>query len=304
MRQPFTPQIFTLGFVLALSSVAVAGGTHSRFASVSLYTSNTDYPANSGGGVYFHEEDTSGVFNNGEEVFYSVNQSYTGLDSNGLEQTMTFEGDGFAQGNYSIAKVGFWGTLFNPFYNPDNPWRFRSDTFEFDPNGVPDLINGEAKAGWVDTLQFGGTATNYKASYVFYIDGSNTDRAFSFLQTTIAGVSEQFFFDWDGYDAAVIRTQAVPITNNLQVADITLGAWVQPITKYMTEGQTYEMFSDFTSTLTLAGLEVFDENNNLVTNVTITGASGTTYQAVPEPGTMAALGLGLAALLKRSRRTK
>ena len=58
--------------------------------------------------------------------------------------------------------------------------------------------------------------------------------------------------------------------------------------------------ADFSNTARLSAVHVLDASGNPVTNFTLTSASGHQYlQPVPEPATLAALGLGIAAIMRR-----
>ncbi len=99
--------------------------------------------------------------------------------------------------------------------------------------------------------------------------------------------------DWVTQDYAV--NGIVPQNINVQFSDQTVFN-----TYDLTDEQNYSGASNFSSTLTLAGIELVDSNGNLASGWTVTSASGTRYNAiqgilVPEPGSMA-LCIGLASV--------
>ncbi len=60
--------------------------------------------------------------------------------------------------------------------------------------------------------------------------------------------------------------------------------------------------TDFMNTATLSATHIYDAGGHALNGMTITAASGHVYPAaVPEPATMAALGLGLVAVIRRRR---
>ena len=63
--------------------------------------------------------------------------------------------------------------------------------------------------------------------------------------------------------------------------------------------------TDFSSTAVLSQVRIYDPSGQPVQGVTVTGASGHVYPSpVPEPATFATLGVGLAAIMRRSRTRK
>lgn len=86
---------------------------------------------------------------------------------------------------------------------------------------------------------------------------------------------------------------------------ITFGYWTSAFVQInpgqLTQGGNYNFFSDYSNTYELVGIDLFDAENNLITDWTLLDAeTGTTVfnaggrvSAVPEPGMLALLGLGL-----------
>ncbi|MBS1706767.1 MAG: PEP-CTERM sorting domain-containing protein [Armatimonadetes bacterium] len=277
----------------------------SRSGEVKVLAGNQDYQLENGN-IYLVTEDSSGVNTSGQAVSHSTSLSYSGVDENGDEQTMDFTGLGQAQGDYGILRTRYAGTLNNSFYNPVNTPLYNSQTLTYDANGVPDLFNAQATAGFVDTLQFGGTATNYYAQYVFHISGSTlTYRDFSYLDVKIgANTNERFYFygQTNGVTNKMVATKKYLIGSGGQKASVQMNSIFQPNLKQISSGASVSGDCDFYHTVVLSGIQVTDENGNVVSNIDINGMSGTHYQAVPEPATMAALGLGLAAVARRRKR--
>lgn len=103
---------------------------------------------------------------------------YSGMDSLGHTQTMAQSGHAVALAQFPFAgkpylRVYADGLVTNTFYHPDNPPYFDASNggFAIDPDGAPDNMNTYAHATFRETLQWTGTATNYKAYYRFRIKG-------------------------------------------------------------------------------------------------------------------------------------
>ena len=70
-------------------------------------------------------------------------------------------------------------------------------------------------------------------------------------------------------------------------------------------GRVGEGWADFNRTATLSAIHIVDKNGNVVGPRAVSAASGHVYpQPVPEPASLAALGLGAAALLRGQRRKR
>lgn len=284
-------------FLISSSSVAFSQA-FGRAARVDTTYLNDDYPLPDGS-LLGWTEDSSGTVTDGSQVNRNFSDSFEGLDEAGNTQTMTYNSSGMAQADWRILRTRAQGTANNVFYNIQNPPVIGHEQ-PYDPDGIPSIVSTNAYAQWWDTLVFGGTATNYTARYVFDIDGTNGPWGFSYLKTKIGTGSAEFFqFGWNGYSVTRVVTQPVQIASGGQRAEIELVSAFQPQFKQIPSGSTVSGGSDFSSTVTLVGIEVRDAGGNLVTNVSITGASGTAYQAVPEPATLGVLALGLAALARR-----
>jgi len=296
------------GIAAALvTSTALAQSTipeYGRHAQVAVSASNQG-AALPDGGLYFIHEDQSGLITDGSPLDFSSQLSYSGVDRQGNDATMTFNGTGFVQGDYGIIKTRYNGTLFNSFYNEDNPFLYNSLNQEYDSSGVPDVMNGVASAGWIDRVLYGGTATGYFASYVLRITGSNENyKSFSLLDINVGGTGNQRFAFYDSGDVdQIFRTTPVFIGQDGLRTTVDMISIFQPNMRELEDGATFSGDSNFANTVQLVGIELKDEFGNLVTDVDLYGLSGTQYQAVPEPGALLLLS-GLGALFGFSRKGK
>lgn len=291
-----------LTLVPALVAAQVTGADFERYGVINFDASNQTR-AFPNGSLSFYNEDSSGIFTDGLLHNYSTSINYSGLDQNGINNTMTFEGTGTVQGNYGVIKTRYEGTLFNSFFNEDNNPLYDSVNDIYDSNGTPDVMQGVATAGWVDTLQYGGKATGYLATYVFRITGENENiKSFSLLDVTVgSGADQRFTFFNPGSVDQIVRTDPVFIGQAGQKASVQMNTIFQPNLSELSLGEDLYGDSNFSNTVEFLGVELRDMDGNLVTDVSIVGMSGTQYQAVPEPATMAVLGglLGLGILRRR-----
>jgi hypothetical protein len=271
----------------------------SKSARVAMNGSNTDFPL-SGGGLIFLDlhwinSPTGGA------ITGNFDSTFSGLNQDGEEAVMSLSGQASASATYGTVRTSAGGTLSGAFYNADNTPFVNSQTGDTDLNGVPDIMNVQAQAGWTDRLAAGGTATNYLSTWIFDITGSNSgDSAFSYLQVRVGNNETQSLYLGDSTINRRVRFSGFAIGNGEEELSVNVFTTFQPQTQFIPQGGSLSGQSDFGNTVKFAGVELRDLNGNIV-NTTITSASGYTYNVVPEPASMIALGAGLAALIRRKK---
>lgn len=241
----------------------------------------------------------------------STNRSFTGLDGNNVQQTMNFTGSNWAQSDFGRLRCYASGTVTNTYNNPSNPVYYDTPTNTFNPNGSPDTLVSLGFAGFNDTLHFGGVLqAGYKARYIFHVDGANTGYgAVADMVFGIQGFNDESFFAFDpgSYNTNWV-TQTYDV-NGITPQDVRVQFSNQFVvdTFNVADGSTLSGTSDFSSTLTLAAIEMLDANGNQASGWSVTSDSGTVYNgigAVPEPGSIAVLSIGMFSLLMRRRSRK
>lgn len=246
-------------------------------------------------------------FSAGSMVTLDSTKSWTGWDSDYDEQTMTFGLKGTAVSEYGQLKTSLDAKVTNPYYNYDNPYYYDGTNSGIDESGSPDSLLGFSTAGFTDVLQYSGTGlqSGYKAKYVFFVHGSSTGSNLSASLNVTIGNNPVAFLDLDLTPGTVAQYWSTPSytidTSLTQTAKVSFTTRFESELWNESEGSTLAGMADFSSTITLTAIEVYDLNGNLVSNVGVVGSSGHVY-AVPEPASFAALGVGLAALLRRRRK--
>ena len=236
----------------------------------------------------------------------STNKSFTGLDGGGNTQTMNFTGSNWAQSNYGIMKCFATGTVTNTYNNPSNPIYYDSVTNTFNPAGSPDTLISLGFAGFNDTLHFGGALqAGYKARYYWHVDGNNSDgHAVADMAFGIDGFADESFFAFapGSYNTNWI-TQSYEVDGvNPQNMHVFLSNQFEVDTFNEADGSTISGTSDFSSTVTLAGIEMLDANGNQVSGWSVTADSGTQYNMVPEPSSLAVIAIGAIGIFVRRRK--
>ena len=225
----------------------------------------------------------------GAPVSASYTQSFTGMDGAGKTQTMTFNGTSSGSATYGQLHCAASGTVTNTYYNASNPTFIDPAVGPNNPAGSPDGFASTSISSFTDTLQYGGALqAGYQALYIFHVDGTNNGfNPQAALQVTIAGNSpEDFFATQSGFNSDDFATMEYAINGQSpQSITVQLDARFQLGTQNVADGSTLSGDANFSDTATLAGIEIVDANGNPVSGVTVTTASGTPYDVVPEPKT-------------------
>jgi len=236
---------------------------------------------------------TSEVWTDGSTATASMNQSFTGQDGAGQTQTMNFTGQTVASATYGSLHCYTTGTLTNSYYNPNNSAYIDQSGNIGDPNGTPDSLASLGFAIFTDTFQFGGNLqSGYQAKYIFHVDGTNSGVGGSAdLAVNVAGAATSSFFDFNnGYYSADWVTSDYAVNGNTpQQIEVQFSDQAVFNTFQLADGFNYTGTSDFGATCTLAGVELVDQNGNLVSGWNLTSGSGTSYhtiESVPELGTL------------------
>ncbi|MEM1209783.1 MAG: PEP-CTERM sorting domain-containing protein [Planctomycetota bacterium] len=183
---------------------------------------------------------------------------------------------------------------------------YLTNDFSDNPDGIPTSVEFDAFASFTDQLQFGSTATGYTSRYLIRVTGEITaPGAFVAIDVNNGnGQTETFFFSKVGVINEVISTRSTPVTGSQQEFGITVQATASAFPEF--DGEGFASAALFSSTLEVIGLEVRDDTGALVDNsegfVTTAGGAAPTIIAVPEPASLALLGLaGTATLMRRKR---
>lgn len=295
-------RVVTFAVTAALATFAARSNAQSRYSQSLIAAGNYTSTNNS---LYILDFEDSSV---GSPVSAAATRSWSGLNGaeNPAVQEMTLSATASASSAYGRLRTSVDGTIQNSFYNSENA-AYYDGTGDPNEEGSPSSFAIASYAGFTDVLSFGGGAqAGYKAKYTFFIHGNASGSSiYSYLDCNIAGNLEEhtvdlsggnvgYYWTTDAYEISALRNQEVKVDFSTQFL---------PSTFVYTDGSTITGRLDFSSTISLAAVQLFDTSGNRVSNYTVTGASGTAYP-VPEPASMAALGLGAAAMLRRRRQVK
>ena len=299
---------------LSLLLTANLAKAQSTNAQVIIGASNEDYATEETLTIpgFFSKESTT-PFSEGLTAVASAGgeRTFSGMDHNGDTQTMTFRASGQGSADYNRLRTYNSLVVENAFYNEANAPFYNSQTEELNEDGVPDYFDDFARAQWTDILQYGNTLPGYQARYLFRVHGFTQGAAEmgSTVNFASQGRNEPFNFRYDASTNPVEHTEIVASTyypasgSTPQEFTVQFATFISGRTQRFDDGATISGETDFLSTTTLERIEMIDAAGNPVFDWTVTSASGTVYpQAVPEPASFAAFGLGAAVLLRRRRR--
>ncbi len=249
------------------------------------------------------------AWTDGSTATAQTTRDFTGMDSAGNTQVMPFSGTTVTSAQYGRLHSYTSGTVSNTYYNPANPIAADYWGTTFYPDGSPKVFSLLGFAGFNDTLQYGGALeAGYQARFIFHVDGTNSGTgAAADLAVNVQDQPSQGFFDFsNGYLSTTWATTGFDINGttpqnlNVQFSDQVVFNLDQ-----IPEGGSYTGTSDFSSTLTMTGIQIVDANGKQVSGVTVTSGSGTIYAvnpSVPAPGGVPMV-IGMAgAMIRRMRK--
>ncbi len=190
---------------------------------------------------------------------------------------------------------------------------------------VPSIFGASATSRFITNVQYGGTAIGYNAGLTFRVHGFvNNDNP---LGNSYAGIGVQAYnvgqpFSWTSHQLAngefdyYFTLDRVPVASGIQTLDLSFHASVQidvtnhfPIEGDTAFGQVWSGVADFYHTLELVGIDVRDENGNVVWDAEVFAEDGYRIPVVdatlliPEPSAAVLVLLsGVALGRRRSRR--
>ncbi|MBC8066234.1 MAG: PEP-CTERM sorting domain-containing protein [Chlorobia bacterium] len=238
----------------------------------------------------------------GGYVQTSGSEEIVGPDRNGDERTTTYGGFASANASYGMLKTSISASLTNTFYNTANA-----------ANDIPHIYVGAGQATFTDTLRFVGSflLPTFKVRYTYFVHGDVTGEAYGALSVKIGTNNSETLFvnSDDGPLIAQYFTTTTYELNPMLSHDLRTNflAGFQEDTKFLADGSDLSGSADFSSTITMTSIEMFDENNNPFYDFTIVADSGTIYpahNAVPEPATIIATGFGLLVCLRRRKQRR
>ena len=286
---------FRFGAIFLLALAAPLARSQTRFALAGATAGNE--------GDAFTVPLVDDYSDTGNPVSITYARDFEGLNGDGNTATMSFSGTAGSSAEYGRLRARASSLLANSLYNVANPKFYDTETNQFIEGGVPDLTGTYGYTGFTDILQYGGELSNgYLARYVFAVDGTNS--GFARLSVRIGDNPTESYIAPQGQSDLLYSTQSYPIDGNFrQTIEATLQVGAYEFFRTAPDGSTLSQDVDFSSTAKLAAILLFDANGNPVADYTVTGASGTVYPTspVPEPASLAALGLGALALFRRRR---
>lgn len=269
--------------LLALGPCLLAHG-QTRGTLVFISATNTDYWPTSNPPSFALEGGTSPQ---GAPLLAELApRAFSGVDSNGAGQTMTYSGRAEASSAFGVLRISAKGTVSNTFYNENNDPFYRPDKEILNPDGVPDQMTINAQSEFLDILQWGGELeSGYQARYIFRITG-NTEGAARrpFVVFQIEGSSPELWQAPAGQQGpinTIWATQSYPVLGfKPQTVSVRLGVQIWWNTQQLPEGLDVYGEADLGNTVVLEEVIVTDADDNVVTGWTLDSASGTDYTAI------------------------
>ncbi|GEM_PF-6898886 len=299
----------TLGLAI-LGSLAVASSASAQSLNTYVQVGAGNLAADGSIPIWRFNQNSSGI---GAAVTASGSGSFSGLDSQGNAQTMTFSGSAAGKAEYGRLHSSARGIITNPYYNASNaPYYLGGDAPN--PNGSAQYLHAASQSQFNDTLYLNPFADNgVTIRYVFHLDGViSPDHAYAYINFSAAGNN---FLEFTESASTTFATPSWAVNSSLPIDLSTeLGAVIGGNTNDpgTPEGVTGEGLADYYNTLTLESIQLLDADGNQVNGVEYRTASGTRYNLlggiyspVPAPSSFAIFAVagltGAFGILKRRR---
>ena len=291
---------------LALAWTAMAAAGVQEWASVSVGNNHAQNP----GGYYIkltplasQAASTSRLIDTGQ-----VNQTFTGLNAEGVVEQESFIGQASAYGSFGSVKIGASYSLSNRLANGANPNYVNAD-FSVNPGGVPTSFRAEAEVRVKDAITVTGGSGLDSVEFTYRLTGrvSTFEGGFNSANETsllvsgfLAGSSGQLYLYDGNYDQLLVgRVKVVNGVANysLSMFAVTGLTTVFPEHPWWFHGRDSSGEVDFMHTMNLVSVVGRAADGTEVALTSASGSTGFDYLAVavPEPqawGLMLA-GLGL-----------
>lgn len=243
----------------------------------------------------------------GAAVSSTGSSTFTGLNRNGEEAIMTFSGSGTASASYGMLRTAASGSVSGVYYNETNsPYYYQDEESEAwitDPQGSPTFLVSYGQAQFNDTLNYGSIPAGFKTNFWLNISGSftGTDVYHSVYVEFGTQTDSIVLYPVDGANQLWTTDNFTPLPGvDLSFSTTVLSSF-NFYPEHAPDGGSYSGIAEFMNTVTIAAINVYDQNDNLVSGWSPTSGSGTVYP-VPEPSGMVLVLAAVIGFAARRRR--
>lgn len=249
------------------------------------------------------------TFENAPNVLSSTqSKEFTGFDPSNTPATMNVTSVGNAFSSFGSLGASVSTTISNPLFPANNAPYVIDQHGGTDPDGVSNAITAIAFAHFSDTLTISSTGALDSIIVSLNLSGSidvtppfdPSNHIFGLINVSVN--HSNVFGAEEGLFDLQILSDPIAVTNGSADISIDLDAMTSILLEdpiLQGSGQI-NVVVDFLNTLNIVDFKGLDSNGQEVLLTNVTGESGTVFVnrpvSVPEPGTIALLGFGLAGL--------